>query len=85
MATPVWMALASLSRLRKDEETKERREYERWRMLGFWILRPHQKSNSSMEPETLVKFPWEGEQDESRAKQMIDRLIKEGKVKAPKG
>ena len=87
MRTPVWLALAALSRFRTHEAQKEQREYERWRMLGFWTLRPHQKKNAVFEPQMLVTFPWEEQpQDISRARAMVDRLVKEGKIKkAPKG
>lgn len=41
---------------RNELELKERREWERTRILGAWVLAPHSKG---ITPQKLIKFDWE--------------------------
>lgn len=41
------------------EEERNRGEWERLRMLGTWILAPHQKKGANLTPKKLLPLPWD--------------------------
>ena len=43
----------------KEQEERERGEWERVRWLAALLLQPHAKKGRSIKPTDLAKFPWE--------------------------
>jgi hypothetical protein len=43
----------------RQDEIIRSGEWERLRMLGAWILAPHQKKGANLTPQKLLPLPWD--------------------------
>lgn len=41
------------------EHERDKREWERLRLLGSWVLAPHTKKGQSVSPTKLLPLPWD--------------------------
>jgi hypothetical protein len=41
------------------EHERDKKEWERLRILGTWVLNPHMKKGSTLSPNKLLPLPWD--------------------------
>ena len=41
------------------EHERDKVEWERTRMLGYWIVSPHTKKGTNLTPQRLLPLPWD--------------------------